>query len=281
MAKQYINISIKLPAEKYDLAIGILYDFPFTGIEEKNTCLIVSFRKEDWTAILKNDLLKGLEAIYPEITIDNEDLVIEKNWNEEWERHVQAIHVSPKIGIAPSWRREELSEEISIIINPKMSFGTGHHHSTRLMCRIMENCVEEGSFWIDAGCGTGILSILAIKLGAAKVYAFDNNEWAVENSHENFHINKVSENIKIEETDLISVNLPKANAIAANMNRNLVLAGLPKFYDSLAEQNGILLASGILIEDRDELVVKAESHGYGLIDEIFEDDWIALKFGIR
>jgi len=213
--------------------------------------------------------------------ITKEESYEEKNWNEDWKKNVLPITVNERIGITPTWKASELISDLKILINPKMSFGTGNHESTRLMCRLIENYITPGSLWIDAGCGTGVLSILAVKLGAAKVFAFDNNIWAVENSKENFELNDVASSIEILEADVESAALPPSDFIAANLNRNIIIKSIHLLRNALISNEGRILVSGILSYDRDEIISIAKKNNLVLDSFLTEGEWIAFCFKVK
>jgi ribosomal protein L11 methyltransferase len=156
-----------------------------------------------------------------------------------------------------------------------MSFGTGHHASTRLACRLAEKYIKKGTFWLDVGCGTGILAILAEKLGATKVFAFDNNDWAVENARENFERNSVSEKVELSLLDIDNFELPSTDGILANLNRNIILESLPKFKIALSESKGFLIIAGILVFDRTEIESALIKNGFEILEFIIEEEWIS------
>ncbi len=278
MNKEYVNIYINTSYIYHDLIYAILYDYSFTGIEEQGDRLIVSFNAEDWDKVTREDLIVKLKNVSDDIYIDKEEIIGEKNWNAEWEIQVEPVVISGKIGITPEWKKEQINPEIKIIINPKMSFGTGHHASTRLACKLMENAVKPGTFWIDAGAGTGILAILAIRLGADRVFAFDNNSWAFDNAVENFKLNGVDDKVELLEIDLFNAEIPSADAIAANMNTNIIVKAMNVFNKSLREKKGKLIVSGIMADDYDDIMRAANENDFALIRTETEDEWIAFHF---
>ncbi|MDQ1265251.1 MAG: ribosomal protein methyltransferase [Bacteroidota bacterium] len=280
MNNRYINVNISLFEEDYDLAYTVLSDFEILGIEEKLDEIVVCFEECYWTEEIKSKIIDALKQYVDNFEIIREERLAEKNWNEEWENSVSPVVVSRRIAITPEWRKDEIDNEIKIIINPKMSFGTGHHATTKLVCQLMENTVKPGTFWIDAGCGTGVLAILAQRLGAGKVLAFDNNSWSLDNARENFELNCVSVLIELKDLDISDEGLPESDGIAANLNRNVILQAFPAFYNSLRKNKGDLLVSGILIYDKDEIVSAAAENGFTLRSSITEDEWIAFHFGI-
>ena len=276
--KNFINVNIRLNEENYELAYANLMDIDFCGIEERIDELVISFDEEQWNSEVQNEILNRLMVIDSTAQILNVESIADKNWNEEWEKHIQPIQIDDKIVITPTWKAEEVSAEHKILINPKMSFGTGHHSTTRLCCRLMYNIVKPGSRWIDVGTGTGILAILAIKLGAEYCFAFDNNIWSVENSEENFKLNNVESHIDLSEQDIDSIVLPESDAIAANLFINLVLRTMDKFYSALKSKKGDLVLSGIMIYNKDEVLDEAKKAGFELIELITEDEWVAFHF---
>lgn len=278
LMKNFKNISISIPEEKFDLAIAVLMDYPILGIQEEPDKLIATFLDSEWTSEMRNELIQSLQNIDKNADILSEVFLNAQNWNEEFEKNIPVVNISDRIAILPEWKKFEVSVDIPIIINPKMSFGTGQHETTRLIAKLMEKYIKPDQFWIDAGTGTGVLAILAIKLGATRAFAFDNNEWSIENATENFEINTVSESIDLIEADIENITLPKADGIVANLYANLVRNSLPKFYNSLASKNGILLVSGILVYDRDEVVKSAASLNFELIDSLQESEWVSLAF---
>ena len=278
--KKYINVTLNILEEDFEFAYGVLIDFDFIGIEERLDNIIVSFDKDKWNSSIKNDLIIKLKSILPYVEISKEELIEDRNWIEEWEKNIKPIRISDSIYITPEWRKDEIDVKVKIIINPKMSFGTGQHATTRLMAKFIEDICKPGQIWIDAGTGTGILSILAAKLGAKKIYAFDNDEWSYENAKENAILNSVIDKIEIKLSNIYEYEFPKSDVIVANMFFNLIVASLQKFYDSLFESKGILLVSGILVYDRDEVIKRSENIGFKLVTELREDEWCGFLFKI-
>jgi ribosomal protein L11 methyltransferase len=162
-----------------------------------------------------------------------------------------------------------------------MAFGTGDHSTTKLICQMLENCVKRDSFWIDIGTGTGILSILAIMLGAKKVIAIDNDNWAIENAKENLMVNKLSDKVELIFGDVLNLDLPKATGICANLSISLIQKCWNKFHLSLVDNNGDLIISGILIYDKEKIITEARKIGFKLINFIIDEEWIAFNFKVR
>lgn len=276
--KEFQNITISIPEEYFELAIATLMDFSILGIREDYDSLIITFDNSIVNEELLNNLLEALRSIYPETKIVSQELISPKNWNEEWEKNVPLIKISDKIEIMPEWKKSESSAEIQIIINPKMSFGTGQHETTRLIARLLEKYCIPNQKWIDVGTGTGVLAILAIKLGAQSVFAFDNNEWAIENARENLILNNVENAILLQQADIEEIELPMAEGITANLYANLIIYGFEKFHKSLIQTNGILLVSGILRYQEVEIINEAKKKGFEPLEVIYEEEWLAAAF---
>ncbi len=276
--KKYVNVSLAILEEDFELAYAVLIDYNFIGMEELFDEIILSFAEEQWNDEIKNNLMQRINTILPNTKIIKEEIIEEKNWIEEWEKNVEPIKISDNIIITPAWKASDTSVKLKIIINPKMAFGTGQHATTKLMAKLVEKVAKPGQIWIDAGTGTGVLAIIAAKLGAEKVFAFDNDEWSYDNAADNANVNGVADKIEISLSGINEYDFPQVDCISANMFLNLIIHSLPKFYNSLKNNNGILLISGILIYDRDELVIKAAENNFKLIDELHEDEWCCFHF---
>jgi ribosomal protein L11 methyltransferase len=277
-SKSYVNIYVKIYEEFYEILGSFLYDFPIAGIEEKLDEVTICIPADKYSDTLLKKLEEILKILSPDAKIIKTESLEEKNWNEEWEKSVTPIVIDDETVITPSWHAASLNYKHKILIDPKMSFGTGHHATTRLVCKLIKNVVKQDSFWIDAGTGTAVLAILAIKLGASRVFAFDNNIWSVENSIENIKMNNYSDVIEIRQADIFSLALPEADGIAANMYTHILKRAFPLFLNSLKKSNGDLLVSGVLKYDEDEIYEAATEAGFKHIETLREDEWIAVHF---
>jgi ribosomal protein L11 methyltransferase len=171
----------------------------------------------------------------------------DKNWNEEWEKNFEPVTIHKLCRIRAPFHKTDPSYPIEIIIEPKMSFGTGHHATTSLMAEEILKMDLTAMSVLDAGCGTGILSIIAEKKGAAKIVAIDIDEWSYRNSQENITLNNCS-NIEVMLGDVHALSGSRFDLIIANINLNILKMNLHSFYHMLNSE-GILLMSGILESD--------------------------------
>jgi ribosomal protein L11 methyltransferase len=203
------------------------------------------------------------------------DKIEKKNWNEEWEKNYEPINVDDQCLIRAEFHQPEKKFPYEIIITPKMSFGTGHHQTTYLMIRSQMKIDHKSKRVMDAGCGTAILSIMASKLGAKAVEAFDIDEWSAINGNENTALNNCK-NINIQQGTIEQVALSgKFDIILANINKNVLLNEI-KIYSNYLENDGHLLLSGFYTIDIDALLGEASRYE---LREVFRDEretWATL-----
>lgn len=203
--------------------------------------------------------------------------VEDKNWNEEWEKnYFQPIVIDNKCIIHSSFHNAEGDFDYRILIDPKMSFGTGHHQTTGLVLREILKMDFNGKSVLDMGCGTSVLAILASMRGADPVTAIDIDEWAYNNSLENTHLNNI-DNIKVLHGGAELLGNETYDVIFANINRNILLEDIPA-YSKVLNKNGVLVMSGFYKEDIP--VVQQQSEENGLSFRSFNefDNWVSVTF---
>lgn len=212
-----------------------------------------------------NDFNLDLKAAY---TVEHID---EQNWNKQWESNFEPITVEKFCRVRAPFHKPQEGFDLEIIIEPKMAFGTGHHQTTWLMTREIFGLDIKGKSVLDMGCGTGILAIVAEKLGAAKVKAIDNDSWAYENSKENVAANNCFK-IDVVLGDAEAIGNQKFDVILANINLNILLNDLGKYVDQLNPE-GLLIMSGILTSDVATIEHAAKQHGLTPVQSKTRDDW--------
>jgi ribosomal protein L11 methyltransferase len=197
------------------------------------------------------------------------------NWNAEWEKNFEPVKVDDLLVIRAPFHAEDLSVKLNIVIMPKMSFGTGHHQTTRLMCRELFHLDLAGKRLLDMGCGTGVLAIAAKKLGATDVLGIDIDAWSVENSIENCAVNACSEiMIKKGDVALLSKEAP-FDVVLANINKNILKADVPHYAGRL-KPGGRLLLSGFFTTDVEELKEVSAKHSLKFLAMHHENEWAMM-----
>ncbi len=197
----------------------------------------------------------------------------DKNWNHEWEKNYQPVIIANRCFIRAPFHESQPQFDFEIIIEPRMSFGTGHHESTCLMIQEMLGLNFKNKIVCDAGCGTGILSILASTKGAAKVFAIDNNEWAYHNTIGNIAHNKIYYNIETELGELDLLENKQFDIILANLNRYIILQNISLFFRCM-NAGGLLIISGILVNDLPVILKEAKNYFFREISTNTKGDWV-------
>jgi len=204
----------------------------------------------------------------------------EENWNQLWETQYEPVVIANRCRIIASFHRSSQNYEYEIVINPQMSFGTGHHETTSLMISKQLELDLNGTNVLDVGCGTGILSILAEQQGAAQVVALDVDPIAVDNTKENVLANNCK-SIKVFEDSLSTINLDPDQTfdlVLANINRNVLIKELDLYAKRLSTK-GSLIISGFYTQDMDKIVDKGRQVGLSLIEQYELNEWVVVIFG--
>ena len=272
-----VAVRISIPERFHEFLIAELADLDFESFEEKGQDLMAYIPSARWDDVKREQILQWLSANDMSVALE-EEVIPDQNWNRQWEETIGPVLVDPFL-IKPTWREVpvEYTDRILLEIDPKMSFGTGYHETTRLVLRLMPDFVKEGARVLDAGTGTGVLAIAALKLGAASATAFDIDPWSQENAVENFYLNGVQDRAKMIYGGIEKVPSGQFEVILANINLNVILGLLPEFAGRLA-MGGWLLVSGVLITDRERVVSAASRVGIEVSDELRENEWWAGSF---
>lgn len=256
--------------------MALLAEHAFDTFEIKDNQLVAYIATD---LIQENDIETVIEELSEKFSLSiSSGLYDDRNWNEEWEKNFDPVTVSGKVHIRAPFHPAAANMEYEIIIEPRMSFGTGHHESTYLMIAQMLETDLTGKKVFDAGCGTGILSIFAIKRKAAHVLAADNNEWAYANSLDNASLNSIpADAIRFVLSDLDIYSGETCDILLANINKPIIVENIKLFRNCL-HPSGILLVSGILIQDMPDIITAAEACGFQLQRTMTRNDWALAEF---
>ena len=266
----YIKIIFtNLQPEQKEILIAQLADAGYEGFEEKESSLDAFINSKDFDKVTLNEIFLKYQTPY------TKEKIAETNWNQVWESNFEPVIVDDYVAIRADFHKPVTHTKFEIVITPKMSFGTGHHATTFMMINLMKEIDFNGRSVLDFGTGTGILAILAEQEGAQNIEAIDNDDWSIGNAGENF-----------EKNNCIKINLRKASTAAskiefdiilANINKNVIIENLA-LLSGLLTKGGEVLLSGLLKEDKDEILRIATGLGLKLKKELIRSNWIALQF---
>ena len=274
----FIELAFQISPDLHELYIGLLAGEGIESFLEEDHQLLAYLPETEWTEEKKQGIQAMLLNRVGNLPVYTATFIADRNWNAEWEATLQPIEISDKLLIVQ--KSSDVTPkpgQIVIEINPKMSFGTGYHATTRLMLRQMEHLDLKDKKIMDIGTGTGVLAIAARKLGNNRpILAFDNNSWAAENALENIAENQ-ADAIKVElldaEEDLIVNHKEGYDLILANINKNVIDRILPVIR-KYAPGAPVLL-SGILVYDEPWLNKLLKRLDYTVVQTIYEDEWLS------
>lgn len=256
-----------------EILIAELGEKPFESFMETENGFSAYIQKDLWTKNILDDIYL-LHS--PEFTISHTIEEIEQvNWNEEWEKNFEPIDVNDKCHVRAPFHPKTYAE-FDIVIEPKMSFGTGHHETTHMMIQHLLQTNVSNLKTLDMGCGTAILAILAEMKGAKPIDAIDIDNWCYLNSIENAERNNCHE-ISVYEGDASLLKGNKYDLIIANINRNILLNDMQQYVDCL-NKNGILLLSGFYNEDIPFIDESCTEKGLTFVKKFERNNWVSLKY---
>ena len=283
-----------------DVLSAMLAEIGFESFTVTDDGLLAYIQQSVWSeaemqGVVRDFCLPGVEISYAVAEAPDED------WNQVWEEEgFQPVVVSEDIVVHDVKHNDVPPATYDILITPRLAFGTGSHETTRLILRTLARLDLEGKHVIDAGTGTGILAIMAVKRGAASVFAYDIDEWSVENTKDNLLLNRISTKDLKDLKDFKDLKVPcalpssgfvavacgdssllegceKADLLIANINRNILLADLPRFAASL-KPKGQMILSGFYLSDVPALTKATVQHGFSLLHTENEGEWAMLLF---
>jgi len=262
--------------ERSDILLAWLTELNYEGFRQEENLFeafisVDLFDQQALDNLLSSDYLAEWKLEYSLTEVP------QANWNAIWEKDYEPIIIGSDVSVLAPFHKD-VQTRYKLRIEPKMSFGTGHHETTRLMIKLMlENCFT-GKKVLDMGCGTGVLGIFALMLGASHVTAVDIDEWAITNSKENFEANGfLSTSYILIQGDAKLLPPARYQIILANINRNILLADMREYTEHL-EKGGLLFLSGILTDDKEIISRKAIELGLGFLSQQEENNWLSMLF---
>lgn len=263
------SVKLSCNAEDSETLAVLLQEMGFTGIWYIEDGLIAYSN----TKPSQDEIVSVLAPI--RVTIEEISEVEDTNWNETWENQFTSARINESIAVRAPFQ-PHTNTTYDIIINPEMAFGTGHHPTTRLSAIALQKLAVQGKKVLDMGCGSGILAILAEKMGAPKVLAIDYDLQCVENTNYNLQLNKCKNVVVERAADLTQVT-DKFDIIISNIVKNINLQLLPQLFDALND-NGHLILCGFLHTDLQEQQLRAEELNLQYIEKNIEDNWLQTTY---
>jgi ribosomal protein L11 methyltransferase len=253
--------------QQQEILIAQLEQAGATGFEEGRGWLKAFVPESDYRPVLFKEIIEIKNLKY------TESIIKDKNWNAEWESGFSPVIIHDFCAIRASFHEAVPGVQHDIVITPKMSFGTGHHATTHMMVEAMAGIDFKAKQVLDFGTGTGVLAILAEKLGAAGIDAIDNDDWSIENAMENFNSNNSHKSLLIKADSIVGDKV--YDVILANINRNIILENMAAVKQHLAPA-GVVLFSGLLTGDEPVIVEAAGRQQLDCNGRLLMNGWICL-----
>ena len=256
-----------------EILVAELGELPFESFIDSDSGIVAYIQKQFWTENILDDLhILSSAEFQVSYTIEEIDQV---NWNEEWEKNFEAIEVDGICHVRAPFH-PKTDAKFDIVIEPKMSFGTGHHETTHMMIQHLLETDVAGKKTLDMGCGTAILAILAEMKGAQPIDAIDIDNWCYLNSIENAERNNCTQ-ITVYEGDADLLKGKKFDLIIANINRNILLNDMQSYVDCLNKE-GVLLLSGFYSDDIPFIDASCTEKGLTYVKKFERNNWVSLKY---
>lgn len=294
---KYIEMTINTSKDKKDIIEGILFDYGIYTTEEISSDIVDELDQDekDWDFI-DYPLLNSKEGVfalrvYPENMEDANNLKAELNeknlgqclleekddedWANNWKRYYKPLEIGEKLAIVPEWEAYDNDKRIVIKINPGMAFGTGTHESTYMCLELLERYVKKDDEIFDIGCGSGILAIAALKLGAKRALAVDIDDKCIDASHENADLNNLEDKMDIKKGNLLDVVKGRADLIVSNIIAEIIVDEIKNLKNHM-DKGGIFITSGIIKERRQMVIDALKENGFKIIDELEKNNWVAI-----
>ncbi|MEA5259601.1 50S ribosomal protein L11 methyltransferase [Arcicella aquatica] len=272
----YIEVKLNINPEFSDIFMAELGEIGYETFTEEAEGLNAYITEDLFSEEQLDEIMERYLAMTP---ISYSYLTLEKkNWNEEWEKNYEPIlAANGRVRVRANFHEPDPTIQYELLINPKMSFGTGHHETTSMVLSLQMEIDHQGKKVLDVGCGTGILAIFASKLGASEVAGFDIEEWAAENSRENVQLNDC-DNIVIRQGTIEDEPADQYDIILANINRNILMRDIPKYVAFMKPAPSKLIVSGFYQHDIEDIESVAKEAGLVKTHTENKNNWAAVIF---
>lgn len=273
---QYIKFSIQNDSEISEILIALLGELPFDSFEETETGINAYIPQTDFTKEVADEV-RSLAKEYS-FSFETEQMP-DINWNEEWERNFEPVIIDDFCAVRATFHEPIKTVQYEILVDPKMSFGTGHHATTAMVLSAMRALDFKDKNVLDFGCGTGVLAFLAILKGAKHTVAVDYDIWCYENATENAALNHLENQVKIVHGTITDLDKTPYHIILANITKNVLL----EYFEAIDERllrGGDLLLSGIMEQDKEDLkaTISKEFTNFSFVQEWQEGKWVCLYY---
>lgn len=276
--KTFTEFTIKVKDEaSIDLVLAILSGYPFDAFQEvDNNTLVAAMKTRHLTKDLEQEMMSSISGWIEKI---EKSIIEDTNWNNEWEQNFDAIEIGDLCRIYAPFHSDKFGFKYSLKVQPRMAFGTGHHETTRMMIRMMDTISLNDKHVLDFGCGTGILALVASRMGAATVLGIDVESWAIENSDENAELNN------IQNTHFSGRTIQKCvdeamvfDIILANIQLDVLSTYKEQIKVLLQPETGMVILSGVLQEFQSKLEKTYADTGFVLQNTMQEGKWICQLY---
>jgi ribosomal protein L11 methyltransferase len=277
--KTYLEISIPALHLERELLMPQLLDLGCHGFMETDSALLAYLDRSHLTEEEFADLPARLAGIIGAAGISAHaeiHFIGEENWNLRWEESILPVEAGTRFVIKPSWQPYPNPDgRVVLEIDPKMSFGTGHHETTRLCLGLLEQHLRRGDRVLDVGTGTGVLAIGAMKLGAVSAVGIDIDEWSIENALENVKANGADEKVRVFQVSVEDFKGGPFDFILGNLTLNMITGCLPRLYE-LSAQHATVVLSGFLQSDLPAIQKNVLRNRFEPVGELVENGWAAV-----
>ncbi len=274
--RAFIEVSIRAP-ERSEEFVGMLDDREMLGAWESEGILRLYWPEASWSPNSARDLERLLEASFESVAEPSLSVkrIEDQDWNLPWTESLHPIRIGNRVLIRQSWNPVPPSDRIELVIDPRRAFGTGYHATTQMMIELLEDTVRGDESVLDLGTGSGILAMVALRLGARSALGTDTDPVAIDCAADYARVNGFGSELELAHGSLAEAGSGRFDLIAANLDRNSLLPLASRLGDYLIA-SGVLLISGITREDEDEVLAGFQSWRAKVTARLHRDEWLAL-----